>query len=116
LPADQGPMLVDAQHCVYDLFAVCNHYGQMGFGHYTAMCRDRYSPNLLNNAVNMPLDPAQLPIPPPSGLHSQWWHFDDENVARIGPGDVRTSHAYILFYQRRSKPQEGTKKGTWPGL
>ena len=24
----------------YDLFAVCNHYGRMGFGHYTAAARD----------------------------------------------------------------------------
>ena len=25
---------------VYDLFAVCNHYGRMGYGHYTAFGRD----------------------------------------------------------------------------
>jgi hypothetical protein len=25
---------------LYDLFAVCNHFGRMGFGHYTAYARD----------------------------------------------------------------------------
>ena len=25
---------------LYDLVAVCNHYGRMGFGHYTAFARE----------------------------------------------------------------------------
>lgn len=25
---------------IYDLYAVSNHYGNMGFGHYTAYCKN----------------------------------------------------------------------------
>lgn len=29
---------ITAEGIMYDLFAVCNHYGRMGFGHYTVRC------------------------------------------------------------------------------
>eukprot|EP01035_Chromulina_nebulosa_P020175 gene20175-26191_t len=65
---------------VYDLFAVCNHYGRMGFGHYTAFARD-----YINNS-----------------LSSQWYAFDDDSVKRcINPNEVKTRAAYILYYRRR---------------
>lgn len=28
----------DGEKLIYDLYAVSNHYGNMGFGHYTAYC------------------------------------------------------------------------------
>jgi ubiquitin carboxyl-terminal hydrolase 4/11 len=65
----------------YDLFAVCNHYGRMGFGHYTAMARD----------WNFPEDQ----------LSPQWFLFDDEVVQAMRERDVSSSSAYILFYRKR---------------
>jgi len=71
-----------AEHVVpplYDLFAVANHYGGMGGGHYTAMA---YHSEL-----------------------GQWYHYDDASVQPIAPEDVNKSvvspAAYILFYKRR---------------
>lgn len=35
---DLGPFILhkDGKPVIYDLFAVSNHYGNLGFGHYTA--------------------------------------------------------------------------------
>jgi ubiquitin carboxyl-terminal hydrolase 4/11/15 len=64
---------------VYDLFAVVNHYGRMGFGHYTAF--------------GMRWDET--------GVSKEWNLYDDSSVRRVQPGDVPTAAAYILFYRRR---------------
>ena len=69
---------------IYDLFAVTNHYGRMGFGHYTAVAR-RWNGREMEN---------------------DWASFDDtsvEGTATTGGGldDVVSSAAYILFYRRR---------------
>jgi ubiquitin carboxyl-terminal hydrolase 4/11 len=65
---------------LYDLFAICNHYGRMGFGHYTAFARDY---------VDDQLSP-------------QWYSFDDDLVrACASPEEVKTRAAYMLFYRRR---------------
>lgn len=66
----------DGHRDVYDLFAVCNHYGNMNGGHYTAFCKN-------------PID-------------SSWYHYDDSRVKPISKNDVVTKAAYLLFYQRRS--------------
>lgn len=65
---------------LYDLFAICNHYGRMGFGHYTAFGRDFIGDQ----------------------LSSQWYSFDDDLVrACVDANDVKTHAAYMLFYRRR---------------
>jgi ubiquitin C-terminal hydrolase len=59
---------------VYDLFAVCNHMGELGGGHYTAA--------------------AEVG-------RGEWWYFND---ASCSPTDTRSldgSAAYLLFYRRR---------------
>jgi ubiquitin carboxyl-terminal hydrolase 4/11/15 len=66
---------------IYDLFAVCNHYGRMGFGHYTAFARDW----LMGE-----------------DLSDQWVSFDDDDVRLVNEADVKSSAAYILFYKRRN--------------
>ncbi|KAJ1817558.1 hypothetical protein LPJ56_004039, partial [Coemansia sp. RSA 2599] len=61
---------------VYDLFAVCNHYGGLGGGHYTAY--------------------AQSPE------DCQWYDFNDSHVSLVRDAeDIKTSAAYMLFYRRR---------------
>lgn len=62
----------------YDLFAVCNHYGQLGSGHYTANARDWLSDGRLS---------------------SSWEEYDDDSVTACA--DVKSNAAYMLFYRRK---------------
>ena len=77
----------DEDGIYYDLVAVCNHYGRMGFGHYTAMARDW---NMQEHATGI------------SDLGDQWYLFDDQTVTPLAARDVRTPSAYILFYRKRN--------------
>ncbi|KAF2076939.1 hypothetical protein CYY_001777 [Polysphondylium violaceum] len=68
---------------VYDLFAVSNHYGSMGGGHYTA-----YAKNHTEN---------------------KWFKFDDSHVSEVhDPNNVETEAAYVLFYRRRDTAAPAT--------
>lgn len=58
----------------YDLYAVCNHYGGLGGGHYTATVV--------------------------SG--NGWYDLDDSKVSRISAEKVVTAAAYILFYKLKN--------------
>lgn len=74
----------------YDLYAVCNHIGNMQSGHYTAFCKN-------------PID-------------QQWYSFDDTRVTQISQSDVVTSDAYILFYQKKSlstSPSSSSSSSTY---
>jgi len=65
-----------APSSVYDLYAVSNHYGGMGGGHYTA-----YARNLINQ---------------------RWYDLDDSSVTPLqSPEQCKTNAAYVLFYRRR---------------
>ncbi|XP_068649713.1 ubiquitin carboxyl-terminal hydrolase 9-like [Aristolochia californica] len=59
---------------VYELYAVINHYGGLGDGHYTA-----YAKLLKEN---------------------KWCHFDDSYVSAASEDSIKTSAAYVLFYRR----------------
>jgi len=61
----------------YDLYAISNHYGNLGGGHYTAFCRDR--------------------------SHSDnWFCFDDSSVSPVADKSRLISQAaYVLFYVRQ---------------
>lgn len=59
---------------VYNLFAVANHYGTSGGGHYVATARN-----------------------PVTG---HWYELDDDVVTRMDAAEpVDGSHAYVLFYE-----------------
>eukprot|EP01124_Arcella_intermedia_P023070 TRINITY_DN3578_c0_g1_i1.p1 TRINITY_DN3578_c0_g1~~TRINITY_DN3578_c0_g1_i1.p1 ORF type:complete len:960 (+),score=199.61 TRINITY_DN3578_c0_g1_i1:223-2880(+) len=60
---------------IYDLYAVSNHYGSMGGGHYTAYTRHR--------------------------TNNKWYKCDDSSVSEASPGEVVSRAAYVLFYRRR---------------
>ncbi|KAL1884440.1 hypothetical protein Plec18167_002028 [Paecilomyces lecythidis] len=69
---------------IYDLFAVDNHYGGLGGGHYTAFAK-----NFMTN---------------------EWNEYNDSHVSKaIDPQKVITSAAYLLFYRRRSDRPLGGK-------
>lgn len=57
----------------YMLYAVSNHYGSMGGGHYTAFVHHG---------------------------GGQWYDFDDSHVYPISQDKIKTSAAYVLFYRR----------------
>lgn len=57
---------------VYDLFALTDHYGHFGGGHYTASCKNRHS---------------QL-----------WYKYDDDVVMEGEEAAVCSEKAYMLFY------------------
>ncbi|KAL6559087.1 hypothetical protein OROHE_006456 [Orobanche hederae] len=57
----------------YMLYAVSNHYGGLGGGHYTAFAKHR-------------LD--------------RWYEFDDSNVFPVKEEQLKTQAAYVLFYKR----------------
>ncbi|CAL5430101.1 unnamed protein product [Camellia sinensis] len=62
------------QSHVYELYAISNHYGGLGGGHYSAYAK------LIDD--------------------SRWFHFDDAHVSPVSEAEVKTSAAYVLFYQR----------------
>lgn len=65
----------DQEKPIYDCYAVSNHYGGLGGGHYTAYAQSE------------------------DGV---WCHFDDSRVStNIEPKEVISSAAYVLYYKRR---------------
>lgn len=72
------------EHCCYDLYAVSNHSGNVGAGHYTACCR--------------PVGGVQYKG---GGGTEGWWCFNDEVVTPVDTTSVVSQNAYILFYHRR---------------
>ncbi|KAJ3402329.1 CSN-associated deubiquitinating enzyme Ubp12 [Chytriomyces hyalinus] len=77
LPGSSEYSEADDSLLMYDLFAVSNHFGGLGGGHYTAYAKN-------------PVD-------------SHWYNFDDSHVSKISESSVVTPAAYMLFYQRRSR-------------
>ena len=97
---------------VYDLFAVCNHYGRMGFGHYTAAARDWETPNKSSSSCSSKSKSSKEDVPNNTnntGLSEQWFSYDDNDVSGpLSPEDVEAEvhsrNAYILFYRQRGCP------------
>jgi hypothetical protein len=77
----------DGGKLIYDCYAVSNHMGGMGGGHYTAYCRNG----------------------------DRWYDFDDFHVAPIKKEAVEntvvTSSAYNIFYRRRDWHENNLKNG-----
>lgn len=62
---------------IYDLYAVSNHMGDLGGGHYTA-----YGKNCVDN---------------------NWYNFNDSSVSPVdSPSMIKSAAAYVLFYKRRT--------------
>ncbi|XP_042202589.1 ubiquitin carboxyl-terminal hydrolase 2a, partial [Callorhinchus milii] len=63
-------------NAVYNLYAVSNHSGTTMGGHYTAYCRHP--------------------------LSTEWFSFNDSRVSPMTASQVRSSDAYVLFYELSS--------------
>ncbi|AEE82901.1 ubiquitin-specific protease 10 [Arabidopsis thaliana] len=71
------------QSYLYELYAVSNHYGGLGGGHYTAYAK------LIDD--------------------NEWYHFDDSHVSSVNESEIKNSAAYVLFYRRvRSETETQT--------
>ncbi|KAL1314093.1 hypothetical protein HN51_040837 [Arachis hypogaea] len=70
---------------LYELYALTNHYGSMGSGHYTAHIK------LLDE--------------------NRWYNFDDSHISPISEDDVNTAAAYVLFYRRVRSDDDSVSNG-----
>ncbi|OSD02956.1 cysteine proteinase [Trametes coccinea BRFM310] len=68
---------------VYDLFAVDEHLGGLGGGHYRAYAQNHVT--------------------------GKWYHFDDSYVTPSRPEAAVNANAYLLFYRRRANHPLGGK-------
>jgi ubiquitin carboxyl-terminal hydrolase 8 len=60
---------------VYDLYGVCNHYGNAFHGHYNSFVKN---------------------------ANGSWYLFDDESVSLIDESKIVNPHAYFLFYRKKN--------------
>lgn len=75
---DVSPYIVSSieeKGTIYDLFAVDNHYGGLGGGHYTAYAKNE--------------------------TDGKWYYFNDSRVSPTDPNQSIAGSAYLLFYARR---------------
>ncbi|KAF8518039.1 ubiquitin-specific protease [Hysterangium stoloniferum] len=68
---------------LYDLFAVDEHIGGLGGGHYRAYAKNH--------------------------VDEHWYHFDDTHVTQCKATDAINRNAYLLFYRRRTSRPIGGK-------
>ncbi|EME45447.1 hypothetical protein DOTSEDRAFT_52723 [Dothistroma septosporum NZE10] len=76
---DKVGLKEDGKDYVYDLFAVDNHYGGLGGGHYTAMAKNFHD--------------------------GEWYDYNDSATSKISSSaaKLKSAAAYLLFYRRRSE-------------
>nr|GMC59631.1 ubiquitin carboxyl-terminal hydrolase 5 [Ipomoea batatas]GME14812.1 ubiquitin carboxyl-terminal hydrolase 5 [Ipomoea batatas] len=75
----------NSQRQLYELYALTNHYGGMGSGHYTAHIK------LLDE--------------------NRWYNFDDSHISPINEEDVKSAAAYVLFYRRVKTDDNSASNG-----
>ncbi|KAM0716373.1 hypothetical protein Q7P37_007818 [Cladosporium fusiforme] len=71
----------DGKEYIYDLFAVDNHFGGLGGGHYTACAKNFFD--------------------------GQWYDYNDSMTSKLGDSPRKSAAAYLLFYRRRSEKPLG---------
>jgi len=64
----------DKEHSKYDLFAVSQHYGNTGGGHYTAVCKN---------------------------IDGNWYDYNDSSCTKTSSKGVVNNSAYVLFYRKK---------------
>ncbi|KAJ0042841.1 hypothetical protein Pint_18464 [Pistacia integerrima] len=91
----------NSQRQLYELYALTNHYGGMGSGHYTAHIKMTIILCLVSayrcNLGVMLLD------------ENRWYNFDDSHISPINEEDVKSAAAYVLFYRRVKSDASNSK-------
>ncbi|KAH0926393.1 hypothetical protein HID58_018649 [Brassica napus] len=72
----------EGESYLYELYAISNHYGGMGGGHYTAYAK------LMDE--------------------NKWYEFDDSRVSPIDEPKIKSPAAYVLFYRRVRSESEAS--------
>jgi len=125
----------NGQSYLYELYAVSNHYGGLGGGHYTAYAKvgdfiwSHCIIILIHHIIDLyniyPLDSCPIVLATRSSVSSlfdhyvsifmqliddnKWYHFDDSHVSSVNESEIRNSAAYVLFYRRvRSETETQT--------
>lgn len=93
--------LPEDKETVYDLFAVDNHYGGLGGGHYTAFAQNFYDGKWYEYNGKLRLLRLLVLFITDEKL------LDSQVSTRNNPQSVITSAAYLLFYRRRSSTPLG---------
>ena len=70
-----GENIVKDNKCIYDLYAISNHYGTLSGGHYSAFCK-----SIINN---------------------NFYEFDDTSIKLLEESKIPSYAAYVLFYKLR---------------
>ena len=65
----------DKDYSKYDLFAVSQHYGGTGGGHYTAVCKN---------------------------FDGKWYDYNDSSCSLSSPNNIVSCSAYVLFYRKQN--------------
>jgi len=65
----------DKDHSKYDLFAVSQHYGSTGGGHYTAVCKN---------------------------IDGNWYDYNDSSCNKTSSKNIVNNSAYVLFYRKKN--------------
>jgi len=69
---------------VYELFAISNHSGGLGGGHYTAFAKNKDN--------------------------GSWYYFNDNSCKMVDEAQIRSNSAYVLFYQLKNLDQHYSPK------
>jgi len=72
-PHYEEPAWSTPQSNIYDLYAVCNHFGSLSSGHYTAFARSQ----------------------------KDWYNIGDSRVSKTDEKSVKARSAYLLCFRRR---------------
>ncbi|KAL3649237.1 ubiquitin-specific protease [Castilleja foliolosa] len=80
----------NTQRQTYELYALTNHYGGMGSGHYTAHIK------LLDE--------------------NKWYNFDDSHISPINEEEVKSGAAYVLFYKRMNSDRSSATNGVYSSV
>eukprot|EP01102_Stenamoeba_stenopodia_P009014 TRINITY_DN2643_c1_g1_i1.p1 TRINITY_DN2643_c1_g1~~TRINITY_DN2643_c1_g1_i1.p1 ORF type:complete len:939 (-),score=214.91 TRINITY_DN2643_c1_g1_i1:15-2783(-) len=86
MPESPNLKSTSSPQALYDLFAVSNHSGGLGGGHYTAFAK---------NADD-----------------NEWYDFNDSSCKKTTASSVKTSAAYVLFYQLKEPSSSTTPTAT----
>ncbi|CAD8125674.1 unnamed protein product [Paramecium sonneborni] len=79
-PHENNDIEEEQKGLIYDLYAVSNHFGGMGGGHYTAFAKNQ--------------------------KNQKWYNFDDSQVSELDEDQIISKNAYLLFYKRRTEQEQ----------
>lgn len=76
--------------CTYKLFSVCEHFGGLMGGHYTAHALVTNS-NVVHGSERYSSDNYE---------NAKWYYFNDSSVTKSSSHEAHTHNAYMLFYEK----------------